>query len=241
MRIGITCNSKNDFNNLIYCNGITQNVIFLYKLLKQEHNPTLLLFNDEILPDEYSCMTFADAISNRTHLDVILQVGIALNEDEQLKLKICCGSAIYIVKLGNQMMMDMESMIFDIYGDKLYFTKYGEAIWASPHYMYQAGYLSQMYKKNVYECPYIWEPDFMKVQFKAEDFGHKPNIIVMESNIQTTKNCLIPFAIVDKVYNTEPDCFNQFKVCNAVKIASNKGYNNNILPTGLFNSGNQSF
>ena len=233
MNIGITCNSKSNFKNLIYCNGITQNVIFLYKLLKHQHNPTLLLFNDETLPDEYDHITFSEATTKKTQIDVILQVGVALNEDEKLKLKIYCGSTIYMVKLGNQMMMDMESMIFDKYGDKLYFTKYGEAIWASPHYMYQASYLSQMYKKNVYESPYIWEPDFVKVQFKSEDFGHKPNIVVMESNIQTTKNCLIPFAIVDKLYNTEPDSFDKFKVCNAVEIASNKCYNNNILPSLL--------
>ena len=111
-------------------------------------------------------------------------------------------------------------------------TQHNDAAMISPHFEYSRSFLKQYLKCEVYNAPYLWEPTLLKRFriFDKDEYHKKPNIVVMEPNIQIWKHCLIPLAAVDKLYHEGSDSFDQFYVYNAVEIGKSDYYKSNILP-----------
>lgn len=230
MNIGITIDNSGNENNRLFCNGIMQNALHLYNLLSQTNNVYFICRGRNSNFKEYNTYTFEEGLEKQ--LNVLLQVGMTISLQER-KLYKDQGCKIILIKYGSEMYSIMEHMIYykSVNGIRS-LTQHNDAVMISPHFEYSKTFLKQYLKCEVYTAPYLWEPTLLTRfrVFEKDEYQQKPNIVVMEPNIQWIKNCLIPLATVDKLYHEDSDSFNELFVYNAIEIGTSNYYKANILP-----------
>ncbi len=235
LSIAITLNNTLDANEMTFTNGLSQNVKFLYDVLRQiGHKPYFMVskpaksnrlkFGARI----YRAITYNEALTMKESTQIVMEVGVSVNEAQRNEFRKKFNSKIVSIRYGHTMFMDMEQICHaETLTPGLYVTK-PDAVWASPHFKEAYTYLETVYQAPIKTCPYIWEPDF--VSQKAET-THKtvPDIYVMEPNISILKNALIPIAIIENIYRSAPNSFGKATILNSLHFNQRPYFLDNIV------------
>ncbi len=250
MKVGITCNYKND---TLFANGIDYNILLWYKFLELcGYIPYLIygsinnevkekygeLFDKKYRIVEYNPTEITDI--NKSYIfkeiEVIFFCGFydinLLNISKEKNKK-----NIYIM-MGNEYQYDVQSIIEN--NNNIILNYNYDEIWISPHFEYSKDYLEIRYKTKVVVCPYIWEPLLM------EKYGLKDNVkpientidvAIMEPNLNYGKTCLIPISICEL---NEKDIDNVY-VFGAHHLKENKFIQEVIMKKEIIKKGKTSF
>lgn len=233
MNIGITL--TNSHSEKIWGNGITQNVLNLYFLLKNISEFNIFLVdpkfneNDNIfLNDGIYLKQLDDLIDD---LNILIVAGYNITEEQCIKLKKNKCKLVYY-SCGSEYFFDMEIVLFDKKGiDRLLGYINFDEIWVLPHhYETNKFYFEILYKKPVKLLPFIWSSFFIDGIIKKYEtkikFNYKPNniknISIFEPNIDIVKYAMYPILICDKVYNENKSIINHLYVTNTDGIRNNK-------------------
>ena len=184
--------------------NITDSIV--YKQLKQVKSPyNIKIINYDNLSD--------------THFDVIILIGLNMNEDRILSLKKVNPKIKFVYyQCGNQFLIDMEGAMFGHHNN--HFGKNDiirniydnpetrpDAIWQIPQ-MEPTNWswaVHTMKTENVTVVPFVWDPIFIEANFKNKGYEIcKPGkdftkVGIMEPNLSVMKNFLIPLAICDRI------------------------------------------
>jgi len=235
--IGITMDSCN-LGAQIFNNGLRQNAVYLYLLFKNSgHNPFWLVPKKETftnLDGTPNVLTYNEILSNddvSNKIDIVLEVGIALGTDLISHFK-NNNIARVSIKYGNEWLMSTEHITFNIpYGENHFNIVHDQdAIWISPHFEESIDYFKCIYLCDVNICPYIWDPFIIQKPIYTNN-ENKPNIVIMEPNLNFCKSSLIPIMIVDQLWRLDPNSFNKCYIVNGDSIKDKNYFKNNLQPS----------
>jgi len=232
MKIGITL----DMSVAFWANGMQQNIVFLYSLLKKAGNECFYISHSKpahVLDKDHQGMMLNDLLGDADEiLDVLIVAGFDLLPEMYDKLlKRNPDLKIILVHFGNKLMDDIHYGICSSNEKKVPLDKpkYLSQVWISPHHAFAEEYIKAYYNiSNVHVAPYIWDSFFVESkikelsakklspQFRKDDVN---KICIFEPNISHLKNCIIPLAICEKfnqMFPGELDSINTFS-CERIR------------------------
>lgn len=242
MKIGITL----DMSTAFWANGMQQNIVFLYSLLKQvPENDCYYITHKKPnfkLEKHHKGMLLDDIMSDESEkFDVLIIAGFDLLPDMYDELyKRNNNIKIILVHFGNKMMDDIHYTISPPKNGRLPIQKpkYLSQIWISPHHEFGKEYIKSYYDhEDVRVAPYIWDPYF--VQEKVKELKNKDqspffdnnkikSICVFEPNISHLKNCIIPIMILERFEKLHPNTLSSINIFNTDRIRE-EGYFFNLM------------
>ena len=211
MKIGITL----DFSNSFWANGLQQNAVFLYELLTRAGNECYYLFDKEpphSLGNDHLGMSIWDVLDDKSEkFDALILIGFDLHKEmyEQFLFR-NQDTKIIMVHYGNKLFNDMHYSVGSDSKNKTAVTPpaFISQVWTSPHYESAIPYYKTYYNtEEVYTCPYIWDSSFLQDEAKSlSKAGLDPffdpkkldKICIFEPNITISKNCIVPFMIMQE-------------------------------------------
>lgn len=223
------------FDKGLFCNGLNQNIVTLADLIiKLGHRPVLAinhpLEKGKDVPD-YIDLIYSEDLGDFDDLDYLLQTAWVVKDEtiDQLKSLNPRFKNIH-VHYGNRLLADVEQCRWDTSPVNNHRV---DEVWVSPHYKFSFQYFQIYYNtQKVFTLPYIWSPKYIKAHEKIRSHmgsscKYNPdapkNLIVVEPNLNMTKNCLPSIMIMEEVFRRDPDSFNKATVyCSSV--ISEKNY-----------------
>lgn len=235
MRIGITL----DMSVAFWANGLQQNIVFLYSLLRSAGNKCIYITHKKpayYLSKKHEGLLLKDLMDDPSEkLDVLIVAGFDLlpqmydelkNRNPNLK--------IILLHLGNKLMDDIHySICVDSPHKKpLEKPRHLDEIWISPHHEFAKNYLKCYYNTDkIKVAPYIWDPFFM--QEKIKELSNKKlspffeakkvsDICIFEPNISSIKNCMIPISICERLEQKFPNVIKSVNTFCCEKLRNKK-------------------
>jgi len=231
MRVAITATLDYSF----FSNGLIQNIISLYELLEKcGFKVSLLDFGDKSRSgsthahnklNKKNILRWGEFTRKQQHFDLVICAGVSLDENLKDSLtkanpKIKTVGVHYGNNLIN-LMCEWFSKVPpkrisghpDCPPMKLRHEKLYEETWISEHYLFAKEFYEYTDESPVRTMPYIWSPSF--IEGEAIDHGininyipvKKPNLAVVEPNINISKSFLIPMLAISSVLESSPDIF----------------------------------
>ncbi|MEH6544752.1 MAG: DUF2827 family protein [Porticoccaceae bacterium] len=236
LNIAITLRDDLQQDQMLFGSGFSQNVKFFYDLLVEiGHRPHLLMGkpveNETLLLSgkHYRTITNEGILQSKKRFSLIFEAGVTVNSSTRALFRERWGAKIISLRYGHSMFLDIEQMCYqDTLTGGLY-EKEPDFVWASPHFKSAYSYLATIYSAPVRACPFIWEPDFVSTPFDVTDYRDKPDIYVMEPNISVLKNALIPLAIIENIYQSEPNVFGKATILNGTHFQNREYFLSNIV------------
>lgn len=249
-KVGITIN----FDKKFFSNGLQQNIVILQRLLNELDNIKAFYIWEgqsinETFIDKGECIYFSDLLKDDSaKLDLIIMMGFTLNDkfivNYKKKVK---KSKFVLLQCGNQYIENMSYAVFEI--DKKHTPverlREVDQIWVLPHYEKNIPYMSTFFKNdNVFSVPYIWDNFFIDAQInqsiykdKETDFFelNKNGILIMEPNLNSSKNCILPLYIVEAFEHKFPKKLDSCNVFCGNKLVKNDYFIKLILQMDIYN------
>ena len=250
-KIGITFDETMD----VWSNGANQNIIYLYILLSHSKivkEVYLLSYQSEVnnkLPIWFTqlginikLVCINDVLDK---IDILISGSMSIEPEQALRIQ-QHGGKVVCYEIGNDFIMDVESVLFDRTASRLFNGVKFDSIWVLPHHAKMChDYFSIMYRCESHIVPFIWSPIFCdKVikQLKEElnlTFGYIPNknqgkrIASFEPNLNVVKTSFLPILICEQAYRTDPSKIKHYYACNTYDKRNNPTFFNFIGRTDI--------
>lgn len=225
MKIGIFIKNNNEIE--LFKNGCNQQALFVYKsILKIKNSKCYFIVNGTQKKKfiDYDTFDFLDNYNNLIlKLDCLIYLSQCISNKDYIKdlkdhniktIHYNCGNIYYIYQ---------EEIIFGkhnyIEQSQSYFLN--DAIWHIPNYEKNLDFFRALSKNNEnYIVPYVWDDTILKRWIEDNNYNIKYDknhsnsetklILICEPNVQTTKTCLIPLLICEKLFNSG---YENFEIC----------------------------
>ena len=230
LKVGVTMDLPKD-NLTMFSNGIRQNALYFYTLLKNIGYDVYLLVNDSIEREsvlnnifgiDNNTLKHVDMtdIVSQTTFDVIFQLSVQIPFDTNMKLR-KLGVKIVAYKCGNDYIFQMENALFgahpDIPGCAAEHALYDQ-IWSIPQMVNtNLHYWKTIHRCKTIEVPFIWAPTaieqfekigssqgtFANVHYK--DRGIAKKIAIFEPNLNVFKWAFPAILVCENAYRSIPE------------------------------------
>ena len=234
-------------NGHIWNSGHNQNIAFLLKLLSKSPicNRVYLLKHGVDQEDLPATMAFdgldvpAVSLHDVTHeIDVVIEMGVLL-PDDWLKHVRALGAKILTFIVGNTLVGNIQSMIFDRPGALTFNDPIlRDEIWTLPEYERMAiPALRSVMRLPVFSMPHIWDPFFIDkqtAQLTDSNFGFDPQrarqegrgwrVGIFEPNIAVTKSCFLPMLVCEHAYREDSDSISYMMVMNTMHMKEHQTF-----------------
>ncbi len=247
--IGLTINFDRNFLS----NGLQQNVIFLNNLINKIENYRCFYIyegsqiNEKIVDEKFCCPYKNILKDNSIDFDLIIMMGFTFGDNIIQKIKEKKKNTKFVLmQCGNQFVENMNFALFktDRNISPLGIINNLDQIWVLPHYEKNIPYMKTYFKNiNVIKVPYIWDSLFIDLFLKNSIYKNnefkfyelnKNGVSIMEPNLQSSKNCILPLFIVESIEQEQP---NKLKSCNifcADKLAKDEYFLKLILQMDIY-------
>lgn len=235
MIIAITFRDDMADKQLWYGSGIAQNLKFYYDLFEvMGYEVFFLGGNDEDLIYEsktYRKVSRQKAYDDKLGIDLIIEAGTSLSDRDQQIFRDISGCKIVGLRCGHQYNIAQEGVFLKKNLPENLYNRGQDKMWILPHYLRSKAFIETMHNCEAVTVPYLWEPDFVDKRFVGQDYKgvNYRHIAVMEPNISTAKNALIPMAILAALYRKKPDAFESAKILNSLDFFDKPYFVKNIV------------
>ena len=219
---------------IIFSNGYSQNIKFFYDLLVLlGHSPSFLVSKKfpnqrlSLADKNYRAISYEE-LQQKADVDIVFDIGTSISHEWKQIFRERDGAKIVVVRYGISLLMDMEQVAHPQTLTPGLHHQRPDFVWTSPHIAYGLPYLETIYNAIGAVCPYIWEPDFINIQFMDFKYADVRDIYVMEPSISIIKNALIPITIVEEVYREDTDAFGKATIVNGMKYHMEEFFLDNI-------------
>jgi len=245
-KIGITFTVPNVAMD-IFTNGIKQNVLYLYDLLKNIGYDVYFFVTDKEYDlvkttnfwnssGKYKYIKISKMCSYPMH--VVIQIGFQLSGKEIFFFKECGAKVVFYV-CGNKYLIDGESCLYKPEDD--YDFQYNEMgnihfdeIWLIPQMVNSCThYLKTFFRAKTIEVPFIWSPFVMEnyekelgKTIKYVNRGVQKSVAVFEPNLSLMKWCLPALLVCENAHRTLRDnSLIKYVYATNIVDTSNKSFN----------------
>lgn len=220
-KIGITLELPKEFVYL-FTNGIRQNAIFFYRLLKNidKYDVYFIFRNDNLIENHLlNKMKFDYVLEENiidANFDIIFTFGYIFKR-ETYSLTRELGVKHIFYNCGNLYIIDSENCLFkdtpNNNTNSLY-NRYNlfDECWNLPHMTNTTHhYLKTLLRCNIVEVPYIWSPEFIgDEQYKYTKRSINKSIAIFEPNISIMKWAFPAVLICENAYR-DPEFTDKIK------------------------------
>jgi hypothetical protein len=243
-KIGITLNLPKQLIDL-FANGLRQNAIFFYKLLKNigKYDVYFIFRNEDVIENNLLDSINFDYVLEEniliSNFDIIFTFGYFFGNETYLLTREYGVKHIFY-NCGNAYLMDSEHCLFkDTTRSFEIYQRYNlfDECWNIPqmtntnHY-----YLKTLLRCNTVEVPFIWSPEFIgnEYQYKKSSECCK-KIAIFEPNISIMKWAFPAVLICENVYRDTKftDKIKHIYVTNTDIEFSKSSFNNLVTPLDL--------
>lgn len=232
----------------IFCNGLFQNVFFLFRMFEAMGFLPILIVNDkpkslDKIPEVLRAVRIVcveDLIKQPIPIAAYIEIGMSIDHVMRKFLKMI-GSKTYKLYLGNILNIDIETPVF-YPGMNFAHHVVGEIqdIWVSPHYGQHAQYACVLNDVDPASpgskiAPYVWDSavltmDETRKMIWRQRRGDEPDVfVIMEPNISFQKTALIPLMILENWYRSHRDWKGKIVMVNGERINNLPFFRDNIL------------
>lgn len=237
MKVAITIRDDMPFNQTLLVNGISQNAVFLYDVLKNcGHQPYFMHFNSvyqpptEVAGQPYDFLLYESVLTDCVNVDVLLELGVALSQEQRLKLRDMFATKVVVMRLGNSYWMDLENILFkpnEVTDGPV--VSGADQVWISPHFELTKQYHEALNQCSAQICPFLWDSTFISQETINFPKGPLRDIYVMEPNINVVKNALIPLCVISEVFKKDPELFGKATILNGLHFNDKPLFLRNII------------
>lgn len=241
--VGITIFVNADGSLGLYENGLRQNAIFLYNMLRRSAliDRVYLLNHGDGEPDP--ARTQDDPVdvaaivrtpSVESELDFVICIGAAMDDAvvERLRKR---GTKIVSYRGGNSLIISMEATISSpprADASRYFDLHHFDAIWMTPQHMHTNRSATELiYRRPVVEVPQIWEPTFLTARLKQPDhrFGYRANVndrrvAILDPNITVMKTSHMPLLVCEAAHRSDPQWLQHVFACNASHLNADETF-----------------
>ena len=247
MNVAITI----DNSYSLFANGLNQNILFLYWLIRDlGYNPFLVdvgnpdedpEFGVRYLDKGARIIGLQEFLAETTSTDILLMPGAALlDEHISLLKKRNKKMKSVVIHYGNLFFDDLQKIVFTLGAGQqddnsvTYYESNMDEIWLSPHYQFSSSYYELMHRTRVKEVPYIWNPAVIDKVREKRDMAYRPNsslkvIGVTEPNINFSKNCYTAICVLEKHYRSYENKFDKALIYGAEWLANRDLFSQHIV------------
>jgi hypothetical protein len=234
--IFITCQTLTP--DLIFTNGLNQNIIIFYRLFDLMGYKPYLLVNGPMdsskMPFALRWITLDKYIQKPFNVKVLLEIGMNMGKKVRALMHMM-GARIIKLYLGNSLNIDTEMTLFGDRSDIVIHSKGDiDMVLTSPHYAPQLEYLrvlngipSGLGAAAI--APYVWDPMFIDSSLETGSANAAKDILIIEPNISFQKSCVVPLLICEKYYLENPTFSGKVHVFNTDKYVEGDNFFKNIL------------
>lgn len=246
INIGITTSIARDDGNVLWSNGITQNIVFLAHLFTKL----------DIVGDVYIVVCPGNVAFSSTlfgfktisidqaanGLDLILEVGARGAEPSHIESLHKRGGKLVSYVAGNVMAMNFEELARNVrHGDSV--SNGWDAAWITPqHWKMCHSYVKMTRSSNTSIAPHIWEP--LCINMAAEASGrniaysdpqdNKWNIGCFDPNINAIKTFHLPTLVCENAYRIDRAQINSLLLFSLKHLINSQHLNQFISCLDLF-------
>ena len=247
INIALTISTNNSKSEGIWVNGISQNIINLYFLLRNTSSEYNVFLVNTIEKLEYpieidglKCYLL-DGVINDIH--ILFEVGLKIEEYQYNILKNNKTKIVHY-NCGANYFLDMETILFGVKKDRTFNKCVPDQVWTIPqNYETNKYYYELLYKTENIEVPFIWSPFFIDNLLKKLNLNgyytpnnENKNISVFEPNINIVKYSMYPILIVEKLFNENKKLFNKFYLTNSLDLKESEYFMSMISRLGIFSN-----
>lgn len=222
--------------NKLFNNSLNQQGFYIYETLSNIENvvPYILIDGDTKI-EKYKTININN-LDSVLNLNLIIFIDI-INNLDILQKYVENNIKLIFYNCGNKKLVYNEDILFDVHNFKENFYSYTfiNEIWSIPNYKIDKNFYEIMYNCNFKSVPYIWNSTFCEKYYDTLKYNIFDNetkyIIIMEPNVQTSKSCLLPLLVCEKLYNDYSYDIRIILLC-APKTESFKNFLKN---TNIFN------
>ena len=211
------------FDKGLFCNGLTQNIVFLAELIRDIGMKPIIAINhktEECIDPPSGILIIEKTELLDYDVDFILPNGWVVENQiiDMLKQKNALCKNIH-VHYGNRLLADVEQCKWDnicIPNHKV------DEIWVSPHYNFSIPYFNTYYNnQRVFVLPYIWDSKYIDLHNEiwskiGKSCYYQPdrdkNVCILEPNLNMTKNCIPSIFIAEEVFRKDSSLFDKLTV-----------------------------
>ena len=216
IKIGITINLPSDLKSF-YCNGIKQNCLYLYELLKNiDYDVKLIIDNDEHVSvlKQIDFYNFEYVSLNNIfsyEFDLIFSMGFSLPTNIFTSLK-NVGIKIVYYMCGNNYLIDCEKILYNQHKTRTisYDVVNYDEVWIIPQmYNQNKYYIEILQQTTCLQIPFIWSPMSIKFIQKIMNLENDTKLLynkketkigIFEPNISVMKWALPSILIAENTH-----------------------------------------
>lgn len=226
MKIGLTVSILSEKDS-IWTNGIKQNVLFLYKMLKNStENYEVCLLNTSSYdlikkPKDFLDIEIYQIEEKYQDIDLLIVIGSQVPKKYMEYFKNDQNKRTISYKCGNSYILSAEEILFKPQKEKSdsYEMEFDEVWYVPQQEETNRGFFSTLYRTNSIPVPFIWDYQYLFKSILEIDALHKKGtylkshkydpkvekkkLVIMEPNLNVVKFCLIPTMIAEESYRTE--------------------------------------
>ncbi len=232
----------------IFCNGLFQNVFFLFRMFEAMGLLPILVVNDkpkslEKIPEVLRSVRIVcveDLIKQPIPIAAYIEIGMSIDHVMRKFLKMI-GSKTYKLYLGNILNIDIETPVF-YPGMNFAHHVVGEIqdVWVSPHYGQHAQYACVLNDVDPASggskiAPYVWDSAVLTMDgtrnlvWRPRHGDEQDTFVIMEPNISFQKSVLIPIMILEHWYRSHRDWKGKIILVNGERVFGLPFFRQNIL------------
>ena len=208
-KIGITLNLPKELVDL-FSNGLRQNTIFFYKLLKNigKYDVYFIFRNEHVIDNHLLNEMKFDYVLEENILDanfnIIFTLGYLFTPEVYLVTREFGVNHIFY-NCGNSYIMDSEHCLLkDTVNSYTTYQRYNlfDECWNLPHHTNTNNfYLKTLLRCNIVEVPYIWSPEFINNEkHKYIKRSESKTIAIFEPNMSIIKWAFPAVLICENAY-----------------------------------------
>lgn len=226
----------------IWSNGLYQNILTLYKLLKKVENYDIFIIlaaktSEEVedfksnFPD-IDIEEYGELFTPKNDYDLLLEVGYAWDSHHVKKLKAVNPTVKLVgISYGNLYHIFNESLVFGKPDSVPPINDYRDAQWISPHFEPTIEWFKLTFRTELVKiAPFVWSPDFLEKKIADNNLSLKDfqktnlrrSIGVLEPNINVIKTCTTTAAIAEMAHRLGKDPYDQCYIFNGKKMLKSK-------------------
>jgi hypothetical protein len=222
-------------------NGIFQNCLYLVMLLKRSPRvkATYLVTGGDSGPDDAKrFLTDApapliDIETAMSTLDVMIEMSAQLNREWSVKFR-ARGGKIITMRVGNDYVIDIERMVFDLRHALLISGTQYDEVWTLPEYESScAPYFETLFRAPVKLMPHLWSPVVLDREVAklpdGHSFGYRAGrkrwrVGIFEPNVCMVKTSFIPMLCCEAAHRANPDMIERVWAYNTLKLKEHPAF-----------------
>ena len=249
LNVGITIGATSDAQNMLWANGLSQNIVYLAMLLQRLPNVGEVGLVCDVKPnavaDSYGLPVWT-LTETTDHCDVVIELGLRSFGGALLEKFRKRGGKLVSFVAGNTMAFNFETLAHGRSAGEVVVKHGFDAVWIIPQHWHMCrSYCALTSSMNVHLAPVLWDPVFLhqtaalmrKNPFWREPPDGKYVIGCFDPSVNVLKTFHMPLLVTEEAWRTDKSRIDKLLLFSLLKFKDSRHVQDMILNTDIGRDG----